>query len=154
MIFWDKIILFVITEFYIIFCLVQCISTDGYRNLKYFWKFQISTRLWVKLLTLVSEKYLNHNSSKLCIYFGIFRNIKNISQGHKTLKKFDRDSNLKICLLPGLEVQKVEKHWSSSLIPNQGIAAFTCTDLKSAKNTVNLSVLFTLFGICACKSWL
>jgi len=26
-----------------------------------------------------------------------------------TLKLFDRDSNLKICLLPGLEVQKVEQ---------------------------------------------
>jgi len=26
-------------------------------------------------------------------------------------KFFDRDSNLKIFLLPGLETQKVEKHW-------------------------------------------
>jgi len=27
-----------------------------------------------------------------------------------TLKKLDRNSNLKICLLPGLEAQKVENH--------------------------------------------
>ncbi len=26
---------------------------------------------------------------------------------------FDRDGNLKICLLPGLEAQKVENHWAT-----------------------------------------
>jgi len=44
-----------------------------------------------------------------------------------TLKLFDRDSILKICLLPGLEAQKVEKHWSKG------------TSLKPFKSlTVNL----------------
>jgi len=30
-----------------------------------------------------------------------------------TFEKFDRDSNLTNCLLPGLEAQKVENHWSN-----------------------------------------
>jgi len=32
--------------------------------------------------------------------------------GHNTLKFFDRDSNLKMCLIPGLAAQKVENHCS------------------------------------------
>jgi hypothetical protein len=40
--------------------------------------------------------------------FGVFGSLKHIILGHNTSKKFDRDSNLKICLLPGLEAQKVE----------------------------------------------
>jgi len=40
--------------------------------------------------------------------------MKSIYSGEQypTLKKFDLDSNLKICLLPGLEAQKVEKDWN------------------------------------------
>ncbi len=36
------------------------------------------------------------------------------------LKKFDRDSNLNICLLPGLEAQKVENHWTKTLKQREG----------------------------------
>ncbi len=44
-------------------------------------------------------------------------------------KNFDRDSNLKICLLPGLEVQKVEKHWCRAVVPN-----FLCSHTPKYKN--------------------
>jgi hypothetical protein len=56
--------------------------------------------------------YLNYNSSNICIHFVFWWYIKHILLGHNTLKHFDRDSNLKICLWPGLDAQKVEDHWS------------------------------------------
>jgi len=52
------------------------------------------------------NKYLNYNSSKICICLVFFGSIKHIILGHNTLKIFDRDSNsvllpvLLQCLLP------------------------------------------------------
>jgi len=40
-----------------------------------------------------------------------FSGPKNKILGHNTLTFFDRDSNLKIYLLPGRAAQKVENHW-------------------------------------------
>jgi len=46
-----------------------------YGDLKYFWKFKI-TNLNLNMTEIVEfsqwKKYLNFNSSKICIYFGIF----------------------------------------------------------------------------------
>ncbi len=38
--------------------------------------------------------------------------IMNTLLGQKLNKNSDWDSNVKICLHPGLEAQKVEKHWT------------------------------------------
>ena len=42
--------------------------------------------------------------------------MKHIQLGQKIAKNCDRDSEVKICLQPALEAQKVEKHWFTSLM--------------------------------------
>ncbi len=46
----------------------------------------------------------------------MFLSIETYLAGEISIQKnFDRDNNLKIFLLPGLEAQKVEKHWLNAL---------------------------------------
>jgi len=51
---------------------------------------------------------------KQCLhpYYVEKKRLKHILLGQKLAKNCDRDSEVKICLQPGLEAQKVEKHWS------------------------------------------
>jgi len=59
-----------------------------------------------KLLSLISRKTIIQ-ANWACIWCFW---VKHIILGHKNLKKFNADSNLKICHLPGLEAQKVENN--------------------------------------------
>ena len=64
-----------------------------------------------KLLNLVYEAIFEMKLKlKLHLYGISEENMYNILL-YSNKKNFDRDSNLKFCLRPGLGAQKVEKHW-------------------------------------------
>jgi len=73
----------------------------------------------------------------------------------KTWKNCDRDSDVKICIRPGLEAQKVEKHCFIGLAPAftsilvlwlVNIPTFFLSSL--VKSSVNFAACFALFFIC------
>ena len=65
------------------------------------------------MLNLVSRKFKRINASKTHIYL-VLLSRETYAAGNTNF--FDRDSNSKICLLPGLEAWKVEKHWFKALV--------------------------------------
>ncbi len=62
---------------------------------------------WKSIWTIIQAKY-----ASILVFLGACK-------AYIAGENFDRDSNLKIYLLPGLEAQKVEKHCLRAMVLNQ-----------------------------------